>query len=272
MNKIFHKILDFPQMVNQKVLNAKINSIVDEFDTQNGVRSHVKIIYQIAAFVFLLKMEYVILLAAIAFFGNAEMSMISKIGSIFTLLILAYSAFPMAHIIRSRGEGLAGNHNGMVEFLFKDVVTTNIRIFGEIMALVGLFAAFNSTLNYAFDSNLLGVSTNNSVLSSIGALYTFPVDTLNTIFSSIRLGFVADLLNSFFAYKLDATQNFSGDLTWNLMDLKMVANAYINVIIALAALYVNLAIYNFLYTIVSSLISFIPKLAIPIAIRKRNEN
>jgi hypothetical protein len=51
----------------------------------------------------------------------------------------------------------------------------------------------------------------------------------------------------------------------------MVCNSYINVIIGLAALYVNLAIYKFLYSIVAALVNFVPRLAIPLAIRTKSE-
>ena len=40
MKQIFNTILDFPQMVNQKVMNAKINSFIDDFDSQNGIRTY----------------------------------------------------------------------------------------------------------------------------------------------------------------------------------------------------------------------------------------
>ncbi|MFT7330767.1 MAG: hypothetical protein ACI848_000835, partial [Roseivirga sp.] len=30
MNKFFNQILDFPQMVNQKIFNSKLNSVVDD--------------------------------------------------------------------------------------------------------------------------------------------------------------------------------------------------------------------------------------------------
>ena len=54
-------------------------------------------------------------------------------------------------------------------------------------------------------------------------------------------------------------------------NLGMVANSYINVIIGLAVLYVNLAIYNFVYSIIAALVNFIPKFAIPLAIRNKEE-
>ena len=49
----------------------------------------------------------------------------------------------------------------------------------------------------------------------------------------------------------------------------MVANSYVNVVIALAVLYVNLAIYKFLYSIIAALVNFVPRLAIPLSISNK---
>jgi hypothetical protein len=75
-------------------------------------------------------------------------------------------------------------------------------------------------------------------------------------------------LHTFSGFVLDSAQDSSG---WSKANLVMVTNSYINVIIGLAVLYVNLAIYNFLYSVVAALVSFIPKLAIPIAIRNKSD-
>jgi len=57
MKKIYQQILDFPQMVNQKVLNAQLNAAVDNFDSQHGVRSYTKSIYQIVSMAVFILME-----------------------------------------------------------------------------------------------------------------------------------------------------------------------------------------------------------------------
>jgi hypothetical protein len=267
MKQIISKILDFPQMVNQKVMNAKLNSVVDEFDSQNGIRSYVKTIYQIAALVFLLGMEYGIVKAALEFFSDPAVTIVGKAGSVLTLILMAYSAFPIAQVIRSRGESLGGAHHGMVEFVFKDFVVTNIRIFGEVAAIVALFAAFNATLSFAFGTSLFSGSSD-SIVGMMSGMYSFPMQTTTALLSSLRMDIIANALNSFSGFTLDSAQNASG---WNLENLGMVCNSYINVIIGLAALYVNLAIYKFLYSIVAALVNFVPRLAIPLAIRTKSE-
>jgi len=270
MKQIFSKILDFPQLVNQKIMNAKLNSVVDEFDSQNGIRAYVKTIYQIAALVFLLGMEYGVLKAALGFFSDPAVSMIGKVGSILTLLLMAYSAFPIAHVIRSRGESLGGTHHGMVGFIFKDFVVTNIKIVGEVAAIGALFVAFNATLSFVFCTSLFSASSD-SMVSMLSGLYSYPMTAATSLIAAIPffdLSMITNALHSFSGFTLDSAQNAGG---WSIENLGMVCNSYINVIIGLAALYVNLAIYNYLYSIVAALVNFVPKLAIPLSIRSKNE-
>jgi len=268
MNKIFNQILDFPQMVNQKIFNSKLNSVVDDFDSQNGIRFYVKTIYQVAALIVLLVMEYAIIMGALDYFQNLEATVLGKVGSALTFILLAYSAFPIANVIRSRGDSLGGTHNGMVEFIFKDFVLTNIRIVGEVVAITGLFVAFTSTLSFLFDSALMN-SSGDSMMGSISSFYALPANALSELLSMVRLDYLSDQLNSFVTYKLGSTQDFGNG--WNLYNLGMLTNSYINVIIGLAALYVNLAIYKFLYSIVAALVNFVPRLAIPLSITNKNK-
>ncbi|MEI6152335.1 MAG: hypothetical protein WCQ10_07395, partial [Chitinophagia bacterium] len=96
MKKIYQQILDFPQMVNQKVLNAQLNSAVDNFDSQNGVRSYTKSIYQILSIVVFISMEITIIHGAMGYFTDAASTGLGKAGSVLTTLLLIYSAFPIA--------------------------------------------------------------------------------------------------------------------------------------------------------------------------------
>jgi len=267
MNKIFSQILDFPQKVNQKFFNAKLNSVVGDFDSQSGVRSYVKIIYQIAALVVLFAIEYAIITSALDYFQNSDTSALGKAGSVLTFILLAYSAFPIANVIRSRGDSLGGAHNGMVEFVFKDFVLTNIKIVGEVIAITGLFVAFVSTLSFLFDTSLLNSSGGDGMLDSISPLYALPGAAIAELTSMVHLNYISDQLSAFATYKLDTAQNLGNG--WNLGNLGMVANSYINVIIGLAVLYVNLAIYRFLYNIIAALVNFIPRLAIPLSISNK---
>jgi len=253
-------------MVNQKIFNSKLNSVVDDFDSQNGIRFYAKTIYQVAALIVLLAMEYAIITGALDYFQNSDATTLGKVGSVLTFILLAYSAFPIANVIRSRGDSLGGTHNGMVEFIFKDFVLANIRIVGEVIAITGLFVAFTSTLSFLFDSALMN-SSGDSMLSSISPLYALPAGAISELSSMVHLDYLSDKINSFVTYKLDVNLSF-GD-GWSFNNLGMVANSYINVVIGLAVLYVNLAIYKFLYSIIAALVDFVPRLAVPLSITNK---
>jgi hypothetical protein len=259
MKKIYQQILDFPQIVNQKVLNAQLNTAVDKFDSQDGVRSYTKSIYQILSLIVLITMEVAVIKGAMAYFTDAASTGLGKAGSVLTTLVLVYSAFPIAHIIRSRGESLGGSHNGIVTFIFKDFVTTNIKILGEVAAVGAFIGATCFTLSFVFDTNLF----------ALGGLATLPMEGLTNLFGALKLDYLTSVLASFGSFNMASTQTFTGDMLWNANDLLLVAGAFINVAVGLAVLYVNLAIYHFLYTIVSNFIKWIQSPSIPISMKSK---
>ncbi len=268
MKKIYQQILDFPQMVNQKVLNAQLNSAVDNFDSQNGVRSYTKSIYQILSIVVLISMEVAIIHGAMGYFADTASTGLGKAGSVLTTLLLIYSAFPIAHIIRARGESLGGSHSGIVTFIFKDFVTTNIKILGEVAAVGAFIGACCFTLSFVFDSNLFNAATGTS-LGAISGLTSLPMEGLTNLFTALKLDYLTGVLNSFGSFTMASGQNFTGDMLWNINDLFLVAGAFVNVALGLTVLYVNLAIYHFLYTIVSNFIKWIQSPSIPIAMKSK---
>ena len=140
-------------------------------------------------------------------------------------------------------------------------------IFGEVIAITALFVAFVSTLSFLFDTSLLNSFGGDEMLDSISPLYALPGAAIAELTSMVHLNYISDQLSAFATYKLDTAQNLGNG--WNLGNLGMVANSYVNVVIGLAVLYVNLAIYTFLYKIVAALVSFIPRLAIPLSISNK---
>ena len=268
MNKIYQQILDFQQMVNQKVLNAQLNEAVDNFDTQNGVRSYTKITYQILSILVFISIEVAIIHGAMAYFSDVAITALAKLGSILTTILLIYSAFPIAHIIRASGENLDSAHHGMLGFIFKDFVTTNIRILGEVAAVGALIGACYFTLSFLFDNNLYNATTA-LPLSAVSGVVGLPMEGLNNLFSALKLDYLTSVLNGFTGFKMSASQSFTGDMLWNINDLFLVGGAFLNVAIGLVVLYVNLAIYHFLFTLVSNFIKWIQSPTIPIAFKSK---
>ena len=269
MKKIYQTILDFPQMVNQKIFNSQLNTAVDNFDSQNGIRCYTKFIYQILSILVLISLEVGIIRGAIDYF-NSDSSMFGKVGSILTTLLLLYSAFPITQIIRSRGESLGNSHNGMVGFIFKDFVTTNIKILGEVLAVGTFFGAVCFGLSFLFDNDLFGTAVSTSLLGGLAWVSSLPMEGLNALLNALNLEYIAGVMQSITSSHLESSRSFNNDMSWNYHDLLLVAGGFINVMIGLAVLYVNLAIYNFLYNMIATFSKWIQNPFIPISTKNRS--
>jgi len=268
MKKQMQLLLDLPGTVNQKMKSVAVNSEIDKFDSQEGVRSYVQTIYQWIALITLVVMEVTIIKAAYTFFTTDTSGIIVKIGSLLTALILIISAFPISQLIKTRGESLGSSHSGMVSFIFGDFVKTNIRLLGEIAAIGALFAAVNQTLGFVLDHSLFAASST-GLLDVLAPIYSAPMNVLHELLTAVSLGVVSDLLHSATNFHLDSTGNYNGDFIWDAKDLIGLLGAYVNIIIGLAFMYVNLAIYGYLYNLMSSLIKWVSSPSIPLSIKNK---
>jgi len=268
MKKIYQTLLDFPGMVNQKIMNAELNTAVSNFDSQGGIRSYTASIYQLLSLLVLLSMEIAIIMGAMDFMGS-DASGLAKAGSMLTTVLMMYSAFPIAHIIRSRGESLGASHNGMVGFMFKDFVTTNLLMLGEIAAVSGFICATCFSLSFLFDSDLYCVCMNSSMLGVVGWVTTLPMDGLNALLAALRLDYLSGVIANVTAFRLNDAATFNGDMLWNRHDLLLVGGAYVNVMLGLAVVYVNLAIYNYMFGLVDSLSKWIQSPTLPVSMKSK---
>ena len=270
MKKMIQQVLDFPQMVNQQIFKGRINEAVDAFDGQNGVRSYVSTIYQYIALAVFVWMEYNLLMAAYGYLTGTATG-IEKAGSLLTILLLILSAFPIAQLIRARGNSFDSTHKGMVGFVFNDFVKTNIRLVGEVVAIMGLFSAFNFTLSFLFDQNLFNPATSGaSLLSPMAPLATLPMDLLAGIMTFLKFDGVTGMINNAMAYRMDNSAGIAyGNFVWDVRDWALVLGAYVNVIVGLIMMYISLAIYGYIYGIISSLISWIANPTFPLSMKNK---
>jgi hypothetical protein len=268
MNNLLNKLFEIPGMVNQKIMTSKVNAEVERFDSKEGAGNYVAMIYKWGALAGLLLAEYAIIRSAYTYFTSGGNSAAASIGSVLTTVLLIASAFPVAHIVRSRGEALGQSYSSMVPFVFGDFIKTNIRITGEIAAVWGLFAAFIQTLSFLFDNTLFSAGYV-AITDQLSDLYNMPLYLLHEVLGIFRLNMVTELLADAMSFRLNTEGNYNGDFMWNAHHIAGVAGAYINVLIGLAFMYVNLAVYGFLYNIVSSLIKWVSSPSIPLSIRNK---
>jgi uncharacterized protein YqgC (DUF456 family) len=62
---------------------------------------------------------------------------------------------------------------------------------------------------------------------------------------------------------------FDGDMKWNAHHLVALAGGFVNVLMGLALMYVNLVIYGYLYGIVESLATWVASPSIPINLKNK---
>lgn len=268
MNKIYSYILDFPGMVNQKILNARLNAEVEQFDTPQGFRSYVRCLYQWLSVLVFISMEWSILQQVMDFYGS-DASGMAKAFSVITAVVMLYMAFPIAHVIRSRGESLGASDSGMVNFLFRDFVTTNIRILGETAAIMGICVLGCRVVGFVSDNNLFCASVGSGLLDNFAWTASLPMMGLNELLELLRLDAISGALNTLMGFNMADAAEFDGDMKWNAHHLVALAGGFVNVLMGLALMYVNLAIYGYLYGLVESLTAWVASPSLPISMKNK---
>lgn len=263
MNNIINSILDLPETVNQKVMSARINSEIDQFDSKDGIRKHVATLYNWFSFLVFLSIEWVVINGALDYF-QSDATALSKVGSVITSILLIYSAFPIARIIRNHGTALGNSHDGMVNFIFKDFVMANIRIAGESAAVAGVISAIGLTLSWLIDHDLYAAASTGILGTVSNGFIELPMAGLNALLAALQLNVLGEAINSVMSFRLDAGTHFGGDFIWYRSDVITVVGAYVGVMMGLIYMYVNLTIYNYLYTMISNFAGWLQSPSIPI--------
>ncbi len=240
MNEIIQKVLDLPGQVAGRVLGSRVGDTLDGFDSNDGVRSYFQTIYSILAVAMAAYMLVDIFDGAQDFFSNADGMGIA--GSIVTTLICLVAAFAISNVIRVRGDGFAGGHSNMVEFLAKDVMRTNIRLVGELGALIICTQALCMAVATIFGATVYAPLGGGADI--VGALTPW-VDWMATTVSD-QLPYID--IGSLSAAGSDA-ESFSGAWEWD--QVVGVFSTMVNAIMYLATFYVYLAIYTVGYNFVS---------------------
>ena len=139
MNEMIQKVLGLPSMVSDLVLKNRVNDTLDNFDSGAGIRTHMQTIYTWIAFGMMLFMLWNLGAGASDYFSTA--TGMGLVASIVTTAVCLVAAFALPSLIVRRAASFTGDHHGMASFLFGYVVTTNIRLVGELGALTLLIQA-----------------------------------------------------------------------------------------------------------------------------------
>ena len=256
MEKILNQILDLPQMVNQKLPKNTFNNIMEGSEGSFG--SWAGTFYKIGALVVLIGILVAAITGGIDAINSAEG--LGKVTAVICMLILIYAAFPIAQTVRSAGDSLGESKNGIVDFIFRDLIVANIKLAGHAGALVALFGAFCATLGWLLMGSDPNIAIAPEFFAGIAYSVSLPISATAEFLSMIRLDFVGGVLNDFNAW--DVTSSDAAG--YNIGGIVAVGWEYVQVTIVLAKLYVSLALYHFLYGLLSTLVSWIKNPSLPI--------
>jgi hypothetical protein len=260
MKKIISQVLDFPMMVNQKLPKNNFNTMMEE--SEDSIKGWTGTFYTVAALV-LLVTSIVTVLSPIWEGGMGDDG-IAIVSNIIAMLIAVYAAFPIAQVVRSAGDSLSASKSSIVDFIFKDLVLTNIKVVGHVTALVALFGAICMTISWFTTLNISGLS-DVEMAGFMGYAMSLPMDALSAFTNMLGLGYIGEIVAGDWASFSVASS--SGE-AWTMSGLMSVGWGYVQVVVVLAQLYVGLAVYKFLYGLVSTLTAWIQNPSLPIGLKK----
>ena len=172
----------------------------------------------------------------------------SIVGMILGFLISLVTAWTLYSVLKKRNEQLEGlEYVGLLDFVFNRTFPKLILIVGELLFILFLYGG------------ILQI-----VASLVGSYVYAPLSSYPGLILNILPGM--DSFNQFMPNQIygdyDNFDNF----------IKMGVIAIASSFIVLIAFYIYKEIYCYALKLATNLIDFLPKFAIPLAIRRRNEN
>lgn len=257
MNKTIDQILDLPKLANQKLPKNTFNEVVDS--SEKSIAGWVGTIFKVLALAFLLVSLYNIVNGAVDYMTNANASGLAKAGSVLSILVLLYAAFPLAQVVRSTGDSLAASKSNIVDFIFKDTVVALIKMVGHLTALIALFAAIIGVISFVLNENLYSEGLN--MINNVGAVSAVPMELLGFALEMFGLS-LPDFFEGFMSMSVSEYMISGGGWSW--IGLIGVAAGFVQVVFILAQLYVSLAVYHFIYGLISTFVGWVKSPSIPI--------
>ena len=254
---VLNKIVDFPATVNSKLPGINWKSSVEQ--SESSLNGWVGQLLQILSVVFVIVSLVTIGDGAIDFLDGADAQ--EMIGGILTALIFIYAAFPISQLIRSTGDKLSSSTNSIIPFLFKDVLEAGLKLLGYSAALIALASAAAGLVSFIVDTDVFAYGYQG--LNSMGP------DSMEMGLSGlagfIEMGGLGDWLTDMLSVQ---THNGTIGLAGGWADPGGAAMGLVSMILAplqiLISLFLTLAVYHFVYGLVSKLLGWISNPSVPI--------
>ena len=163
-------------------------------------------------------------------------------------------------VVRGAGEEVAASKGDTVNLLFYDLPMATIKAVGYITALVATFAAIVaavSAVSAGFVDMTGGVDV--GYMANFDYAYALPASAMDAFTGMIGLEWVGGVLNDFWAWDVSR----AGDGTW-AGDVVASAWGFVQVAVILAKLYVVMAIYTWVWTILNTLFNWVKSPSLPI--------
>jgi len=257
IKKYLDQVMDLPKMVNEKLPMNHWNSCMN--DSEKGIPGWINTILKIGALAFVLGGLWSVLKGfediGDKFDSGAEYGIAFILGSLFWIYVL----FPVSNVIRGLGEEIGSSSSNMIEFLFKDIPVAIIRAAGYIAALLGLFVAIAMTFQWLTSLNL---GDSSSYWGNIGMMLSGFTESSN-IGIMVLGGFLDGALDMEMMYMMEDMMSglgggMMGYVEWfNFETLPVVILAYLQVIVTLILLFVNIIIYKWFYTLATTFVNWI---------------
>ncbi|MGA0434608.1 MAG: hypothetical protein ACO3MV_02985 [Flavobacteriales bacterium] len=253
--EILDKVLGFPKEINGKLPLNHWNETVE--NSESSLSGWIGKLLHIGALALLLLFIYEIIKGGFSVMNPefGEVSALTIVGSILSMLIFLYMAFPMSQFIRSAGDRLANSSSGIIEFLFKDCAIELLKVLGYGAALIAFTNSLVGLVSFALDAGVFHYA-----FMSWGATGAAMIgDFLNSLgdMTPIGGGFV-DLKD------MVTSVNGNGEEGYYMWEFTNVIASFLNPIFILISLFVSIAIYLFIYEVASRFISWVKSPAIPI--------
>ena len=270
MKSIIDQLLGYAGTANQLLRVPLVNTPVDQFDSSTGVRHYTVRIFQMLSLVLLAVMIYNCSYAFIQYF-KAEHTGIEKAGSVVSFLVCLYAAFPLANLIRSRGESLGGSHNGMISFLFQDAAKAGIRLIGELSATVLLFHSICILVAFVFRSSVFEYTDTTYALAGIANSIAGLLSTVGG-WASTGLAVIGIRhldLSSVLTVNTVSYTSATAAGAWTEAGIMEFVKGLISVLLTLVSLYVVLAFYSFCYNLAATFLKWVSNPTLPVSVKNR---
>ena len=251
VNEMTNQLLDAPKMVSDKLPWNNWTACIE--DSENKIAGWIGKIFQVLALATCLMIIWGTLEPIWADSGamwkgeGAEID--EMISNILSILLWVCIAFPIAQIIRNVGDGLGNSKSNTIGLVFLDIPVAIIKMAGYILAMVGLFAAVATLVNFI---TTLNVSDGGVDVAELTAGASLATNTLFSMMNELGMGQFAEMMGDMMA----GPDMGDGD-AWTVAGAMGVLGSFISIVVVLVNLYINVMVYQFLYGLASTLVKWV---------------